>query len=32
VREGVPVTELAEQLGHAKKSMTLDFYAHVLVD
>jgi integrase len=32
VREGVPVTELAAQLGHAKKSMTLDVYAHVLVD
>ena len=31
VREGVPVTELAAQLGHARKSMTLDTYSHVLV-
>jgi integrase len=32
IREGVPVTELAAQLGHARKSMTLDTYAHVLLD
>jgi integrase len=32
VAEGVPVTELAAQLGHAKKSMTLDVYSHVLID
>jgi integrase len=32
VKEGVPVTELAAQLGHARKSMTLDTYSHVLVD
>jgi integrase len=32
VREGVPVTDLAAQLGHARKSMTLDTYAHVLLD
>jgi integrase len=32
IREGVPVTELAAQLGHARKSMTLDTYSHVLVD
>jgi integrase len=31
VREGVPVTDLAAQLGHARKSMTLDTYAHVLM-
>jgi integrase len=24
LREGVPVTDLAAQLGHSKKSMTLD--------
>jgi integrase len=30
IREGVPVTELAAQLGHARKSMTLDTYSHVL--
>jgi hypothetical protein len=30
VREGVPVTDLAAQLGHARKSMTLDTYSHVL--
>ena len=29
---GVPVTELAAQLGHARKSMTLDTYSHVLLE
>jgi integrase len=32
VREGVPVTDLAAQLGHARKSLTLDTYSHVLID
>ena len=32
VKEGVPVTELAAQLGHARKSMTLDTYSHVLLN
>jgi integrase len=32
LREGVPVTELAAQLGHARKSMTLDTYSHVLLE
>jgi integrase len=32
VREGVPVTDLAAQLGHARKSMTLDTYSHVLLN
>jgi integrase len=32
IAEGVPVTDLAAQLGHAKKSMTLDTYSHVLID
>jgi integrase len=32
LREGVPVTDLAAQLGHSKKSLTLDTYSHVLVD
>jgi hypothetical protein len=31
IREGVPVTELAAQLGHTRKSMTLDTYSHVLL-
>jgi integrase len=31
VAEGVPVTTLAAQLGHAKKSLTLDTYSHVLI-
>ena len=31
IHEGVPVTELAAQLGHARKSMTLDTYSHVLL-
>ena len=30
IREGIPVTELAAQLGHARTSMTLDTYSHVL--
>ena len=32
IAEGVPVTTLAAQLGHSKKSMTLDVYSHVLLD
>jgi integrase len=32
IAEGVPVTTVAAQLGHSKKSMTLDTYSHVLVD
>jgi len=32
VAEGVPVTTLAAQLGHTKKSVTLDTYSHVLID
>lgn len=32
IAEGVPVTDLAAQLGHAKKSLTLDTHSHVLVD
>jgi integrase len=32
IAEGVPVTDLAAQLGHSKKSMTLDVYTHVLID
>jgi integrase len=32
IAEGVPVTDLAAQLGHSRKSMTLDTYSHVLVD
>jgi integrase len=31
IAEGVPVTTLAAQLGHTKKSMTLDVYSHVLL-
>jgi integrase len=31
VKEGVPATELSAQLGHARKSMTLDTYSHVLL-
>ena len=32
VKRGVPITELAAQVGHERKSLTLDTYAHVLVD
>jgi integrase len=31
IAEGVPVTTVAAQLGHSKKSLTLDTYSHVLV-
>jgi integrase len=31
IREGIPVTELAAQLGHSRKSLTLDTYSHVLL-
>jgi integrase len=31
LRDGVPVTDLAAQLGHSRKSMTLDTYGHVLL-
>lgn len=29
---GVPVTQVAAQLGHTRKSLTLDTYSHVLID
>jgi len=32
IAEGVPVTQLAAQLGHSRKSLTLDVYSHVLID
>jgi integrase len=32
IGEGVPVTRVAAQLGHSKKSLTLDVYSHVLID
>jgi len=32
IGRGVPVTQVAAQLGHAKKSLTLDTYSHVLLD
>jgi integrase len=32
IGRGVPVTDLAAQLGHSKKSLTLDTYSHVLLD
>jgi integrase len=30
IARGVPVTNLAAQLGHTRRSMTLDTYSHVL--
>ncbi len=30
VKRGVPGTDLAAQLGHARTSMTLDVYSHVV--
>jgi integrase len=32
IARGVPVTNLAAQLGHAKNSITLDTYSHVLLN
>jgi integrase len=32
IHQGVPVTDLAAQLGHARKSLTLDTYSHVLLE
>ena len=32
IGEGVPVTQVAAQLGHSRKSLTLDTYAHVLIN
>ena len=32
IREGVAVTQIAAHVGHSKKSLTLDTYAHVLID
>jgi hypothetical protein len=32
IGRGVPVTDVAAQLGHSRKSLTLDTYSHVLVD
>ena len=32
IARGVPVTNVAAQLGHSKKSLTLDRYSHVLVE
>jgi integrase len=32
IAQGVPVTQVAAQLGHSRKSLTLDTYSHVLVD
>jgi len=32
IREGVPITNIAAHVGHSRKSLTLDTYAHVLVD
>ena len=32
VAEGVPITNVAAQLGHSRKSLTLDVYSHVLID
>jgi integrase len=32
IREGVPITNIAAHVGHSRKSLTLDTYAHVLID
>jgi integrase len=31
IAEGVPVTQVAAQLGHSRNSLTLDTYSHVIV-
>jgi integrase len=32
IREGVPLTQIAAHIGDSRKSLTLDTYAHVLID
>ena len=32
VKRGVPITEIAAHVGHSKTSLTLDTYAHVLLE
>ena len=32
IGRGVPVTQVSAQLGHSKKSMTLDTYSHVMIN
>jgi integrase len=32
IREGVPITNIAAHVGHSRTSLTLDTYAHVLID
>jgi integrase len=32
IGRGVPVTQVAQELGHTKKSLTLDTYSHVLLE
>lgn len=32
IARGVPITKVSAQLGHSKKSLTLDTYSHVLID
>jgi integrase len=32
INQGVPVTQVAAQFGHSRKSLTLDTYSHVLLD
>ena len=32
IGRGVPATNVSAQLGHSKKSLTLDTYSHVLID
>jgi integrase len=32
INRGVPVTQVAAQLGHSRNSLTLDTYSHVLLD
>ncbi len=32
IREGVPITNIAAHVGHSRKSLTLDTYAHVLIE
>lgn len=32
IARGVPVTQVAAQLGHSHNSLTLDTYSHLLID
>jgi len=32
IQEGLPMTQIAAHVGHSRESLTLDTYAHVLIE